>query len=54
MYAFYTVESCSHTENWTTSGRTREWWVAAEELQWDYAPRETSVITGEDLNDPRE
>ncbi|KAK3764111.1 hypothetical protein RRG08_039283 [Elysia crispata] len=62
MYGFYEVTDCGHggapvkDSSWVTTAPgavTREYFVAAEEVDWDYAPLERSIITGQDLNDPR-
>ena len=63
MYGFYEITDCGHkSDNSTTrndspvatapGGVTREYFVAAEELEWNYAPLERSIITGENLTDP--
>ena len=55
MYAFYTVNDCGQEQQAKHStGKTRNVFIAAEEMEWDYAPKERSILTGRDLNDPRE
>ncbi|XP_048258570.1 hephaestin-like protein [Haliotis rufescens] len=54
--ALYTVNPCGSTmtgADGVGSGVTRRYNIAVEEVDWDYAPRETSLINGVDLNDPR-
>merc|ERR1712012_409640 len=57
MYGFYNVSRCdtspTPTPGVTVTGTIREMFIAAQEVDWDYAPVRRSVITGEDLNDPR-
>ncbi|XP_061754573.1 ferroxidase HEPHL1 isoform X2 [Nerophis ophidion] len=45
MQAFYQVKSCSNEVNSTAmSGVVRNYYVAAEEIMWDYAPSEKDLI----------
>ncbi|GFS05338.1 hephaestin-like protein 1 [Elysia marginata] len=62
MYGFYEVTNCGVGDatvkddlsvTVAPGAVTREYFVAAEEVDWNYAPLERSLITGQDLNDPR-
>lgn len=61
MYGFYDVTDCGHgdataKDDWATlapGAVTREYFVAAEEVDWNYVPLKRNLITGQDLNDPR-
>ncbi|GFN78603.1 hephaestin-like protein 1 [Plakobranchus ocellatus] len=62
MFGFYEVTDCGHGDVHDTvdsqitmvpGGAVREFFIAAEEVEWNYAPLERSIITGQDLNDPR-
>ncbi|XP_055868533.1 hephaestin-like protein [Biomphalaria glabrata] len=55
MFAFYNVKTCksSYTsKDQSGYGKTRDYFVAADELLWDYAPLPRSIVTGEDLFNP--
>ncbi|XP_012936333.1 hephaestin-like protein [Aplysia californica] len=54
MFGFYDVQLCGQSPTtFSTTGTTREVFIAAEEVDWDFAPLERSLISGADLNDPR-
>ncbi|KAH9508748.1 hypothetical protein Btru_049803 [Bulinus truncatus] len=55
MFAFYNVKSCQNSYggmNVTKYGKVRDYFVAADELLWDFAPLARSLISGDDLFDP--
>ncbi|KAH9508746.1 hypothetical protein Btru_049801 [Bulinus truncatus] len=55
MFAFYDVNEClkRYSENVSgPKGAKREYFIAAEEVFWDYAPLQRTIVNAEDLNDP--
>ncbi|KAH9487800.1 hypothetical protein Btru_068385, partial [Bulinus truncatus] len=55
MFAFYDVNEClkRFSENVSgPKGAKREYFIAAEEVFWDYAPLQRTIVNAEDLNDP--
>ncbi|XP_059142418.1 ferroxidase HEPHL1-like, partial [Physella acuta] len=54
MFAFYTALDCDGqiAKYPAPYGKVREYYIAAEEVYWDYSPLMRSVINGADLNDP--
>ena len=53
MTARYEVKACGGAQPapWRTLGVTRRYYVAAEEVLWDYAPLKRDPITGENFTD---
>ena len=52
MTAKYEVKACgSEPEPWRTLGVTRRYFVAAEEVLWDYAPLRRDPVTGQNFTD---
>ncbi|KAK6962443.1 hephaestin-like protein 1, partial [Biomphalaria glabrata] len=51
MFAFYNVYDCGHNSKPVKKkgGETREYFIAAEEVMWDYTPLPRSIITGSNL-----
>ena len=57
MYGFYEVKAnCGQGSSQADDqgAVTREFFVAAEEVDWDYAPVENNLFNGNDLKDPEE
>jgi FtsP/CotA-like multicopper oxidase with cupredoxin domain len=57
MYGFYKAEVCNGRSPSpappAAPRKVREWYIGADEVEWDYAPKERSIINNIDLNDPR-
>ncbi|KAH9508747.1 hypothetical protein Btru_049802 [Bulinus truncatus] len=56
MFAYYNVDNCGSYAEKTEDyfkGRYRDYFIAAEEVMWDYAPLQRTIVNGEDLNDPK-
>lgn len=53
MQAKYRVrsENCGTRPDVTTSGKIRRYYIAAVEMEWDYAPTGMNVLAGEKLED---
>ena len=52
MTAKYEVKACgSEPEPWQTLGVTRRYYVAAEEVLWDYVPLRRDPVTGQNFTD---
>uniref|UniRef100_A0A3B3VQI6 Uncharacterized protein n=4 Tax=Poecilia latipinna TaxID=48699 RepID=A0A3B3VQI6_9TELE len=52
MQAFYEVMSCdSSSGSTTTPGVVRNFYLAAEEVQWNYAPSEKNLIKNTSLTE---
>lgn len=34
------------------TGRVRRYYIAAVEIDWDYAPMKLNIVTGENMTDP--
>lgn len=56
MTGLYEVKKCLNTVDvpqvQPSDGITRTYYIAAVELAWDFAPRKTNLITGQNLTDP--
>ena len=53
MQAFYVVKSCSSSDGPITMGGTvRNYYLAAEEELWDYAPSGKDLINNIKLTEP--
>ncbi|KAK3576332.1 hypothetical protein CHS0354_039739 [Potamilus streckersoni] len=55
MKVLYNVESCGRATGNAGGpfrGKIRTYYIAAEEIVWDYAPLKRSLITGDNLTDP--
>ncbi|XP_059142420.1 hephaestin-like [Physella acuta] len=52
-FAFYNVVDCigKRKKQDDAEGTLREYYISADEVLWEYAPRSTSVITGAALNE---
>lgn len=55
MHAVYLVRACTTMQGGMikANGVKRQFYIAAEEMDWDFALREQSIVDGSDLNDPR-
>jgi len=55
MQALFKVSSCRDKTNSTVphNGKIRKYFIAAEELIWDYGPTEINQYTGNKLADDR-
>lgn len=52
MQAFYDVKTCgTESESTVKGGAVRNYFLAAEETQWNYAPSGTNLISGVSLTD---
>ncbi|KAK6176802.1 hypothetical protein SNE40_015034 [Patella caerulea] len=51
MVALYTVEECGNEERMLRRGPSRKYFIAAIEVEWDYAPLKRSLADGEPLTD---
>ncbi|XP_036368006.1 hephaestin-like [Octopus sinensis] len=50
MRAFYNVKICYNAPDLPRKTNIRRYFIAAEELRWDHAPKKRSIVTGNDLN----
>ncbi|GAB1607747.1 hephaestin-like [Argonauta hians] len=50
MRALYYVRPSRFNPNFGPSHNTRRYYIAAEEMRWDFAPKKRSIVTGNDLN----
>lgn len=48
MVGIFNVKSCDRSVDSTaaTDGVTRTYYIAAKEVEWDYAPKNVHIITG--------
>lgn len=52
MAALYEVRPCSRqAEAPSLEGRVRKYFIAAKDVQWDYAPSGLDRLTGKQLSD---
>ena len=51
MQALFEVEENDSYEPEELTGTTRTYYIAADEVVWDYAPSSTNPLTGEDYGD---
>ena len=51
MLAKYTVRACGKVQTTKPPGKVRRYYIAAVELEWDYAPSGKDLIDGVPLSD---
>jgi hypothetical protein len=49
MQAKYDVKKCGTSDNADVKGKTRKYYIAAVERDWDYAPTGKDVLEGKSL-----
>ncbi|XP_075719753.1 ceruloplasmin-like [Rhinoderma darwinii] len=54
MYAIFEVGNCTgqNKKSCINGSKTRQYYIAAEEIIWNYAPTSTNQFTGQQLDDP--
>ena len=50
MQAKYKVNTCNRNPELKTSGKTRDYYIAAIEMEWDYAPTGLDALDGKKLD----
>lgn len=51
MQAKFKVNQCKSKDSDSSTGKTRRYFIAAVEREWDYAPTGKDVFAGVDLKD---
>lgn len=54
MQSFYEVSACGSSVSPTEApGKERHFYIAAEEMDWDYAPSGMNYMTNKSLTEPK-